>query len=201
MNIDIQQYEKSWNSLSWEVDDAENAFFSMLGWNEWATQLIEHIQNGSPSFHTSFSHCGSIIQKALITHFFISICKIRETSNSKLSLDKLLTQATELGLLEDQLLIEAKTLHQSTKKTFEILRTVRGQAIAHLHHHQNNPFQMLRIEGISRNDVLTYLNQCRKLYRLLGSPIGKNQDIKDLAYNTELISKFSSLHSLLQPIE
>lgn len=193
-------YEEKWNELSWKMQEATTAFSAILGWMDYQKEFLESLQHKTTYPITKFQHAEIAISHALVSHFFISICHIREsTSNGKYSLSALYNEALNSNLLNSTQLDDAKILIESTQVAFNIIKNVRGQFVAHLNS-AGNPFQVLKDKGLSRAAMQNYLNECNELFALLGEAIGKNLQHKKIDYKNELYQQMYELHSQIQPL-
>lgn len=198
--MNLNQYENDWNALSWEIQDANNSFQAMLGWNDWQRYRFETMKAAGIVHQNRFSYASGVISKALLVHFFISICRIREETNSTISLFVLHKKANKLNLLKDAKLDLANNLIAQTKTKFLKIKKARGTVVAHLNLTNTTALQILINQGLSREDTLEYLNDCNELFYLLGEPIGKNNSYKKMELKNELYNEMYDLNSIIDPI-
>jgi hypothetical protein len=170
--ITQEEYLEKWNDFSWEIDGALMAFHSLLGASDWQANLMSQL--GKPPVQLSpHALALSVFSNAIVTEFFISACRIRETTNSKMSLPKMVSYSVSIFTLDAAFVISMQDLLDKTEPTFEKLKKARGCSVAHLHEGEN-PFQILKQNGVSRDLIQVYLEQCLTLYVMLGKPIGKD---------------------------
>ena len=179
-------YEALWNELSWEVSEAVDGFFTMTAILDWQNRMIEELQQGQPVLNSPYIGSVFVIFNSIVTHFFITACRIREEKRSTLNLLRLLSIAKDKDLLSRTDIAHAKELVAQTERTFKKLKKARGMAVAHLLQPQN-PFQILRSDGVTRSDVLSFLTDCDALFWLLGKPLGKTSS-RDVSARGALIS-------------
>lgn len=193
--FDAQAFEAKWNALSWEVQEAISSLSGILGWMEWDKEREIIIESVNPVYYTHLQKAGITISHALVTWFFISICRIRE-SNSKFSLHVLNNLCS--NHLPPSQFARVKMLMESTNQTLEKIKCARDKRIAHLDI-DTNPFVILKQQGVSRDDVLTYLNQCEELFYIFGTLIGKENKYKVRDFDDDLLNQMKYLHSLIEP--
>lgn len=197
----LQKYTKIHNSLSWKMGEATDSFSSLLGWIDWQTEWIKRMEGKTSYPLTKFSHASIAISHSLVSHFFISICHIREKTNSKMNLYCCYEKATADSLLSKEQLERAEQLMASTLDIFKKVKIVRGKVVAHLNT-DDSPFEILKQSGVTRDDILRYLNECNELFAILGQPIKKNNTAhKSFEYKNELYDQMFELHSILNPVE
>lgn len=165
-------YEKNWNAFSWEMSAATDSFFAVSGCGSWQKELISKSDKRASVNPSRFFAIIAVIVNAVSAYFFIAACRIREEKRSTLNLPRLISQARVLRLLDPAQEKKMQELLDKSCGTFRRLKKVRGMTVAHLEQPQN-PFRLLEKEGVSRVDIISYLQDCSQVFSILGEPIGK----------------------------
>lgn len=165
------EYVAKWNSFSWEISEAVSSYYALLGVTEWQDAFLAQVKAGLPVRSSPHVEAVVTISNAVLTHFFIAVCRVRETSNTQLSLPVLVREVASVMSLDSAKTAEMQTLIDKTKTPFEKIKKVRGMTVAHLHD-SGSPFAVMKNEGVTREMVGSYLEDCVALYVLLGKLIG-----------------------------
>ena len=192
------EYETKWEAFSWELSEAAQSFFALLACSEWQEALMSRVKNGPPLQSSPHSHAISIFSNSIIAHFFISICRIREPTKTKLSLPILFADAQTTRSVDPALKSSIQALLDRTKGPFIQIKKVRGMTVAHLER-PGNPFAVLKKEKITNAMVRSYLEDCAELYSLLGKPIGRDYSAGLARYQPSQIAVRKAL-DLLFPL-
>ncbi len=94
--ITKETYEEHWNALSWEIEEALDLYFALIGWFDWQKERGA----SDEVYYTKFTRSVSVINNTFADHFLIKIVKIREKSRNKSSLYWLHQSALNLQLLK-----------------------------------------------------------------------------------------------------
>jgi len=186
MPSNLIEYEEKWNKISWEFSPAIDSFYSLLAISEWQQNFITQAADGET---VSMDTTPAIfaISNALHTEFFISACRIREESRTSYNIYMLFKDAKRLQIINCSLIEEIDVLLTKTSTVFKKIKKIRGMAVAHLLNPQN-AIVALKKEGIEREDIICYLEDCSEIYKVLGTPFNKEWDY-DIRNNGQRISK------------
>ena len=167
MQNSIKVYEENWNELSWEMSAAADAFFAMAAFCSWSQELIARLRRKEEVPMSPFANVIAVMSNATCAYFFIAACRIREEKRSTLNLAQLFLTAKELGLLKPEEEEAMNRLLSKTEKTFRKIKKARGMGVAHLQQ-RSNPLIILQTEWISKNELLSYLQDCSEAFSVLG---------------------------------
>lgn len=172
MSFTLSSYRKKWSDLYGIFQDTDHILKATKVWDERNREYIAFLTK-KPDGEGVLARCPfamSVISNSFTTQFYITLCKIREPSNSANSLPVLYGIAKAHSLLSEKNSDEASNLLRSTKITYEKIKKARGMAVAHSHS-TTSPYAIITSLGIRRGQINDYFKNCVTLYNILGLPI------------------------------